>query len=112
MKTESRRAPVLILVSATLILLISFGVRQAYGLLMEPVSSAQGWGREVFAFAVALQSLFWGLSQPVWGAIADRYGAGRVVSTSAVLYVAGLYLMATSTTPFGITFSTGFLHCL
>jgi MFS family permease len=99
----------LILVSATLILLISFGVRQAYGLLMEPVSSAQGWGREVFAFAVALQSLFWGLSQPVWGAIADRYGAGRVVAISAVLYVAGLYLMATSTTPFGITFSTGFL---
>ena len=109
MKTESRRTPVLILVSATLILVISFGVRQAYGLLMEPVSSAQGWGREVFAFAVALQSLFWGLSQPFWGAIADRYGAGRVVSTSAVLYVAGLYLMSTSTTPFGITFSTGFL---
>ena len=98
-----------VLVSATVILFVAFGVRQTYGLLMEPISSAQGWGREVFAFAVALQSLVWGLSQPFFGAIADRYGAGRVVGISAVLYAVGLYLMAGASTPYEITFSTGFL---
>ncbi len=109
MKFESWRTPAVIMICATLILFTAFGVRQTYGLMMNPISSAQGWGREVFAFAVALQSLFWGLSQPVWGAIADRYGAGRVVGISAAIYAAGLYLMSTSTTPFGINFSTGFL---
>jgi MFS family permease len=109
MKIESWRTPLVVMIGATVILFTSFGVRQSYGLLMDPISSAHGWGREVFAFAVALQSLIWGISQPVWGAIADRYGAGRVVSISSVLYAAGLYLMSTSTTPLGITFSTGFL---
>ena len=81
----SWRTPMLVLVCATVILFVAFGVRQTYGLLMEPISTANGWGREVFAFAVALQSLVWGLSQPFFGAIADRYGAGRVVGISAVL---------------------------
>ena len=56
------RTPMVIVVSATLILFVSFGIRQTYGLLMEPVTTAHGWGREVFAFAVAFQSLVWGLS--------------------------------------------------
>ena len=103
------RTPMVIVVSATLILFVSFGVRQTYGLLMEPVTTAHGWGREVFAFAVAFQSLVWGLSQPIWGAIADRYGAGRVIAFSAAIYAVGLYLMAAASTPFEITFSTGFL---
>ncbi len=109
MKTQSWRTPTVILIFATVILCAAFGVRQTYGLMMDPISSARGWGREVFSFAVALQSLFWGLSQPVWGGIADRYGAGRVVACSAVIYTAGLYLMASSTTPFEMYFSTGFL---
>lgn len=109
MKFDSWRTPMVVMICATVILFTAFGVRQTYGLMMNPIGSAQGWGREVFAFAVALQSLFWGLSQPVWGAIADRYGAGRVVAISAAIYAAGLYLMATATTPFGINFSTGFL---
>lgn len=112
MTTEPRsnwRTPLVIMVSATLILFITFGARQNYGLFMAPISTAQGWGREVFSFAVALQSLVWGLSQPFWGMIADRYGAGRVVAISGALYALGLYLMGTSTTPFEITFSTAFL---
>ena len=103
------RTPMVVVVCATMILFVSFGVRQTYGLLMEPVTSAHGWGREVFAFAVAFQSLVWGLSQPILGAIADKYGAGRVVAFSIAIYAVGLYLMAGSATPFEITFSTGFL---
>ncbi len=98
------------MVAATLILMITFGARQNYGLFMAPISvDHPDWGREVFSFAIALQTLIWGLSQPLWGVIADRYGAGRVVSISGMLYAAGLYLMGTSTTPFEITFSTSFL---
>ena len=109
MKFESWRTPAVIMTCATVILFTAFGVRQTFGLMMEPISGAHGWGREEFAFAVALQSLFWGFSQPVWGAIADRYGAGRVVAISLAIYAVGLYLMASATTPFGINFSTGFL---
>ncbi len=109
MNIRSLRTPMVVLICATVILLVSFGIRQTYGLLMEPITSTHGWGRETFAFAVALQSLFWGLAQPVWGGIADRYGAGRVVFISALIYAAGLYLMASSATPFEISFSTGFL---
>ena len=98
-----------VLVCASLILTVSFGIRQTYGLLMEPISNAQGWGREVFAMAVALQSLVWGLAQPIWGGIADRYGPGRVVAASAVIYATGLYLMASAATPLEIHFSTGLL---
>lgn len=109
MKIASLRTPILVLICATLILFATFGARQTYGLMMDPISSTQGWGREVFSFAVALQSLFWGLSQPVWGGIADRYGAGRVVSISLLIYAAGLYLMSTAVTPLEINFSTGLL---
>ncbi len=109
MKIVTWRTPAVIMIFGTLILFTSFGVRQTYGLMMDPVTSGLGWGREVFAFAVALQSLFWGLSQPIWGGIADRYGPGRVVGASAAIYAVGLYLMSTSTTPFEMSFSTGLL---
>jgi len=109
MKSQSWRTPFVVLVCGSLILTMTFGIRQTYGLLMEPVSTGQGWGREVFALAVALQSLVWGLAQPVWGGIADRYGPGRVIAASAVIYAAGLYLMAQSATPLEMHFSTGIL---
>ncbi|MBK17844.1 MAG: MFS transporter [Rhodospirillaceae bacterium] len=107
MTTRSWRTPVVILTCATLILLLSFGARQTYGLYLAPISKIQGWEIGVFSFAMALQTLIWGLSQPFWGNIADRYGAGRVVSAGLILYAAGLWMMAESTSPLGITLSTG-----
>lgn len=104
-----RRTPIVILIAATVILLTSFGVRQTYGLFLAPVTAAHGWSLEVFSFAMALQTLIWGLSQPICGAIADRYGAGRVVTVGALLYALGLWLMASAETPAGMWFSTGFL---
>jgi MFS family permease len=98
-----------VLVAATVILLTSFGVRQTYGLFLAPITAAHGWSLEVFSFAMALQTLIWGLSQPLCGAIADRYGAGRVVTAGLVLYAIGLWLMSGAATPAGIWLSTGVL---
>lgn len=85
---------VVALVCGSLILLVSLGVRHAFGLFLQPVTMGQGWGRETFAFAIALQNLVWGASQPFTGMVADRFGAKPVVAAGAVLYAAGLYVMS------------------
>jgi MFS family permease len=77
-----------------MILLISLGVRHAVGLFVQPVSMDQGWGRETFAFAIALQNLVWGVSQPFTGMLSDRFGAKPVVAIGAVFYGAGLWTMS------------------
>lgn len=82
------------LVCGSLILLISLGVRHAFGLFLQPVSMDQGWGRETFAFAIALQNLVWGVSQPFTGMLSDRFGAKPVVAIGAVFYGAGLWTMS------------------
>jgi MFS family permease len=108
-QTRTWRTPIVILVCATLILLLSFGSRQSYGLFLAPISEKFGWEVGIFSLAMALQTLIWGLSQPFWGNIADRYGAGRVVSAGLLLYSGGLYCMAISTTPEEMILSTGLL---
>lgn len=106
---RSWRTPVVVLICGTLVMLLSFGIRQTYGLFIIPISDTLHWPRGIFSFAIALQSLIWGLAQPVLGGLADRYGSGRVVALSALAYVAGLYLMSVSTDPWSMTFSTAFL---
>ena len=69
------RAAGWVLLGASLILALSLGIRHGFGLFLAPMSSDFGWGREVFAFAIALQNLIWGLAQPFTGAVADRFGA-------------------------------------
>ena len=105
----SWRTPLLILACGMVVLLVSFGLRSSLGIFLRPMSGDLGWGREVFAFAMALQNLLWGLCQPVAGAIADRYGSGRVVAGAAVLYVLGLYLMSVAATPGDLALSGGVL---
>ena len=103
------RAGLWVLVLSSVILTLSLGVRHGFGLFLAPMSADFGWGREVFAFAIALQNLIWGLAQPVTGALADRYGAGRTVLVGGILYAAGLVLMGLSETPFGLSMSAGLL---
>jgi len=98
-----------LLIAGVAVLFIGIGVRSCFGLFLTPMSIDLGWGRETFAFAIAVQNIVWGLSQPMAGAIADRYGAGRVVVVCVGLYVAGLYLMSGAATPFDITLSNGLL---
>ena len=92
--TKTSKAVTVALICGSLILLLSLGIRHAFGLFLQPITMDQGWGRETFAFAIALQNLVWGASQPFTGMIADRYGARPVVVLGAVLYGAGLWVMA------------------
>ncbi len=85
--------------AAALIAMITFGPRSTLGLFLTPMSCANGWGRDVFALALAIQNLLWGVGQPFAGAIADRFGTVRVLCVGAILYAAGLALMAYATTP-------------
>jgi MFS family permease len=93
-KLMTWRTPVMILVCGALISALSFGPRSTLGLFLTPMTQAHGWGRDVFALALALQMLLWGAGQPIAGAVADRYGAARVLIAGALLYSAGLLLMA------------------
>ena len=97
------------LVCGSLILLLSLGIRHAFGLFLQPVSAAQGWGYETFALAIALQNLVWGASQPFTGMLADRHGAPRIVALGAVLYALGLWLMSSVAGEVAFTLGAGVL---
>jgi MFS family permease len=103
------RTPAVILVCGGLILMLALGTRQSFGLFLRPMSMDLGWGRETFSFAIALQNLVWGCAMPFAGAIADRYGAGRVLAAGGLAYGAGLIAMAYSTTPLGFNVAAGLL---
>jgi MFS family permease len=90
----SWRTPALIIGSGCLIALMSFGPRSSLGFFLTPLSNTNHWGRDVFAFALALQNLLWGIGQPLAGMIADRFGTARVLCAGALMYAAGLALMA------------------
>src|SRR5579859_1686904 len=94
---RSWRTPVLIVGFGCLIGMMSFGPRSTLGFYLTPLSTANHWGRDVFAFALALQNLLWGLGQPLAGIIADRFGTARVLTAGALMYGAGLALMAHAT---------------
>src|SRR5712671_2073575 len=96
-------SPTVMLVCASLILTLSLGTRHSFGLFLQPMSMDNGWGREVFGFAVALQNLLWGISQPFTGMLADRFGARRVLFAGGLLYAAGLVCMATVSSPLAFT---------
>lgn len=98
-----------ILLGAALILALSLGVRHGFGLFLAPMSAEFGWGRGVFAFAIALQNLIWGLAQPFAGALADRLGAAKVVMVGGILYAAGLVLMGMSDSALTLSLSAGLL---
>ena len=94
MKMDSWRTPLVVLACGCLIMTISFGIRAGFGLFLQPMSLEYGWGREVFSLAIALQNLMWGALGAVAGALADRYGPGRVVAIGAICYVLGLIGLA------------------
>jgi MFS family permease len=103
------RNPAVLLAAGATILSIALGIRHGFGLFLQPMSADNGWGREVFAFAIAAQNLIWGAVQPVTGMLADRFGAAKTILGGAALYAAGLALMAFSQTPGELVFSAGLL---
>src|ERR1039457_3437093 len=103
------RTPLVMIICGCLISMISFGPRSSLGFFLTPLSQTNHWGRDVFAFAIAIQNLLWGIGQPFAGAIADRFGAPRVLAAGAVCYALGLVIMAHSTTATELTLSAGVL---
>ena len=104
-----RRNASVVIVAGCTIALVTFGLRASFGLFTDPLSDLRGWDREAFALAIGLQNLMWGLGQPFAGAIADRYGAGRVLAVGGVMYAAGTALMAASTSATALSLTGGVL---
>ncbi len=103
------RTPAVIIGFGCLITVVGYGPSRTLGFFLTPLSAANHWGRDVFAFALALQNILWGVGQPLAGMIADRFGATRVVSAGALLFAAGLTLMAYSSSPLMLDVSAGIL---
>jgi len=93
----------------TLVVLLAMGVRATFGLFMQPMGLAHGWGRDVFSMAFALQNLVWGLASILMGMLADRYGSGRTVALGALLYVAGMIGTRFATDEFSLYMTAGVL---
>jgi MFS family permease len=106
---QSRVSPELIVLCGCLIALITFGPRASSGLFQLPMITEYGWGRDTFGLAIAVQNLLWGVGQPFAGAVADRFGAFRVLCAGALLYALGLVVMAYATTPGMLQLGAGVL---
>lgn len=110
--TDSRMSPrkiIFVVVCGCLIAMVSFGPRSAFGLFLVPMTEALGLSREMFAMALAIQNLVWGIGQPVAGAIADKYGTGRVIAFGGVIYALGLVVSAWAPNLLWLTFGAGVL---
>ena len=92
-----------VLICGAAIVTLSMGIRHGFGLWLQPITQAQGWTRETFSFALAVQNLSWGIFGIFAGMVADRFGALRVIVGGALLYAVGLLGMALSTS--GLLFS-------
>ncbi len=87
----------------------SMGIRHGFGLFNLPITLDNGWGRETFALTIALQNLIWGAVQPITGALADRYGALKIMVTGGALYAIGLVGMAISNEAWNFSLAGGLL---
>ena len=92
----SWQTPALVMAAACAIAMLGFGARSIFGLFLEPMTTARGWGRETFALALAIQNLMWGMALPFAGAISDRFGPPRVLALGALIYSAGIWGMTTA----------------
>ena len=107
--TRTPLSTVQVLACGALIVTLSMGIRHGFGLWLQPITQAQGWTRENFALALAIQNLSWGLFGIFAGMAADRFGAFRVLIGGALLYALGLTGMALTTTPMTFALTAGVL---
>ena len=112
MSTEplvQHKVPVIAISCACIIALLAFGPRSAMGFFQLPMLQDSGWDRATIGMAMALQNLFWGIGQPLFGVIADKFGSWRVLAIGAVLYFAGLVVMAIAPSPVWLHIGGGVL---
>jgi len=88
-----------VLVAGCIILMFSFAIRASFGVFQIPVAAEFGWLRADFSMAIAIQNLAWGIGQPLFGAMAERFGDRRAIITGALLYAAGLVISSYAVTP-------------
>ncbi|MEZ0306792.1 MAG: MFS transporter [Ramlibacter sp.] len=98
-----------VLICGAAIVTLSMGIRHGFGLWLQPVTQANNWTRETFAFAIAIQNLTWGIAGIFAGMVADRFGAFKVIIAGALFYSLGLMGMAHSPTPTLFALSAGVL---
>jgi MFS family permease len=98
-----------LLIFGGLMVALSMGIRHGFGLFNLPITLDNGWGRETFALTIALQNLIWGAVQPITGALADRYGALKIMVTGGALYAIGLAGMAISSEAWNFSLAGGLL---
>src|SRR5947209_18835974 len=103
------RTPAVFIACGCLMAILTFGPRSVMGFFLQPMTQELGFGRDVFSLALAIQNLLWGAALPFVGAIADRYGTAVPLAVGAVIYAVGLALMAYSTSPGMLHFSSGVL---
>lgn len=109
MPRSSWRTPLVVIICGTLILIVGNGFRSGSGLFLQPMTLANGWSRETFSMAIALQHIFWGLSGPFFGAVADKFGPGRTLSVGALLMGLGYWGMSVSQSSTELILSAGML---
>jgi predicted MFS family arabinose efflux permease len=98
-----------VLLCGAAVVTLSMGIRHGFGLWLQPITQEQGWTRETFAFAIAIQNLVWGVTGVFAGMLADRFGAFKVILAGALFYALGLMGMAHSPTPFLFSMTAGVL---
>ncbi|WEX78447.1 MFS transporter [Sinorhizobium numidicum] len=106
---DSGSLPWLIIAAGSIVAMFTFGPRSAMGFFQLPMLAETGWDRTTFGLAMALQNLCWGLGQPFFGAVADKFGTWRVLALSGLLYAAGLFLMAFANAPIWLHIGGGVL---
>ncbi|MHC0052143.1 MFS transporter [Actibacterium sp. D379-3] len=98
---ETTRAPLFtpVLIAGCLVIMVSFAIRASFGVFQIPIAQEFGWLRAEFSFAIAIQNLAWGIGQPIFGALAEKFGDRRAIILGALTYAAGLVLSSYAITP-------------
>ncbi|MBM2575151.1 MFS transporter [Jannaschia sp. Os4] len=100
-----------VLIAGSIVLMVGFAIRASYGVFQIPVATEFGWPRAEFSLAIAIQNLAWGIGQPLFGAIGERFGDRKAIVLGVLCYAVGLILTAGATTPIahqGLSVLVGF----
>lgn len=106
---SSWRTPAVVLTCGTIILFISFGARNIFGLLLEPMTEATALDVGDFSLAIGVQAVIWGLTTPITASLAERYGTARMIALGGILYAVGLALMSMVQTPMHMNLTAGMM---
>lgn len=101
MTSSAAKAPLItpVLIAGCVVLMLGFAIRASFGVFQIPIAEEFGWARAEFSLAIAIQNLAWGIGQPLFGAVAERFGDRKAIVAGALMYAAGLVLSAWAITP-------------